>query len=396
MNIALFTETYYPEVNGVANSVFLLKGELERQGHNVYVITTTTPGAPKHEFNVFRVPSLPCFLITERRIGMFYQPRLAHIIKRLDLDLIHTHTEFSLGIFGRIMAKELNLPLIHTYHTIYEDYTHYVTRGKVLDPQAKAFVRMFTKVCCNSVQRVIVPTEKVRDLLLTYNVIREMSVIPTGISLEKFKKEQYSAEQTRKLKEQFGISTSDRIILYLGRISPEKNLQEVLEAMPEYLKERPDISMVIVGGGPAREPLTKLAEALGLSKKVHFLGEQLWDRIGEFYQLGDVFVSASNSETQGLTYIEAMAAGLPVVAREDSCLEGILEHGKNGYLFHNRAELIEGLDRALEKQNAKALSEAAVSRAAEFSTESFAIAVEQVYQEVVEQQRKREDAFVEL
>ncbi|MFW5633138.1 MAG: glycosyltransferase, partial [Acetivibrio ethanolgignens] len=166
MNIGLFTETYYPEINGVANSVYMLKNELERAGHNVYVFTTTTPGAPEHEYNVFRVPSLPCILISERRVGMFYQLKLAHIIRRLDLDIIHTHTEFSLGVFGRIMARELKIPVVHTYHTIYEDYTHYVNKIHLasVDERAKAFVRMFTKICCNTVEQVVVPTKKVEEL----------------------------------------------------------------------------------------------------------------------------------------------------------------------------------------------------------------------------------------
>lgn len=397
MNIALFTETYYPEVNGVANSVFMLKMELEKRGHNVYVFTTTTPGSPDYEFNVFRVHSMPCILLTERRVGMFYQPKLAHIIKRLNLDLIHTHTEFSLGIFGRIMAKELGLPLIHTYHTIYEDYTHYVTKGKILDPQAKAFVRMFTRVCCNTVQRVIVPTEKVRDLLLTYEVVREMSVIPTGIDLGKFHPDLFSAEQTAALKKQFGIPGTDRIILYLGRVSPEKNLQEVLRVMPDYLGLHKDVSMVVVGGGPAKEPLRQEAAELGLAGRVHFLGEQPWDRIGEFYQMGDVFVSASNSETQGLTYIEAMAAGLPVVAREDPCLEGILLDGWNGFAFTDRDGLIRGLDLALFGEDAAQYGQNAIQKAAEYSTESFADAVENVYEEVLESQHQRfPEVFAEL
>jgi 1,2-diacylglycerol 3-alpha-glucosyltransferase len=94
LNIALFTETYYPEINGVATSVYMLKTELENRGNNVYVFTTTTPGAPEYEHNVFRVPSLPFIFITERRVGLFYQPKLAQVIKRLNLDIIHTHTEF--------------------------------------------------------------------------------------------------------------------------------------------------------------------------------------------------------------------------------------------------------------------------------------------------------------
>ena len=215
MNIGLFTETYYPEINGVATSVYMLKNELENRGHNVYVFTTTTPGAPEHEHNVFRVPSIPFIFITERRVGLFYQPKLAHIIKKLNLDIIHTHTEFSLGIFGRIMARELRLPIVHTYHTIYEDYTHYMTHFKALDRRAKAFARAYSKVCCNTVEQVIVPTEKTKDLLTTYSVHKDISVVPTGIDLSKFDRKNFTKEDVTSLKQKYNLGSEDKVMIYI-------------------------------------------------------------------------------------------------------------------------------------------------------------------------------------
>ncbi len=383
MNIGLFTETYYPEINGVANSVFMLKNELEKIGHTVYVFTTTTPGAPEYEHNVFRVPSLPCVFITERRVGLFYQPKLAALIKKLNLDIIHTHTEFSLGIFGHIMAKELKLPMVHTYHTIYEDYTHYITHIKTLDSRAKAFVRIFSKVCCNTVEQVIVPTEKVKELLLNYSVHRDISIVPTGVNLKKFNPDIYSKEEITQIRNQFGIDQQDKVLLYLGRISKEKNISEIIEAMPEYMSTRSNVKLVIVGSGPEAEPLKQVVRDWNLLDKIIFTGAQPWDNIGLFYQLGDVFVSASQSETQGLTYIEAMAAGLPIVAKQDKCLEDILEHGWNGYGFSNRKELLEGLDNILFENDGIAYGENARSKMKKYSSEEFAHNIEMVYEEVM-------------
>lgn len=383
LNIGLFTETYYPEINGVATSVLMLKTELEERGHNVYVFTTTTPGAPEHEHNVFRVPSLPCVLITERRVGLFYQHKLASVIKKLNLDLIHTHTEFSLGIFGRIMAKELKIPLIHTYHTIYEDYTHYVTHFKSLDRRAKAAVRTFSKVCCNHTEQVIVPTEKVKELLTTYSVKRDIAVVPTGINLKKFDGSHYSKEEIISLREQFGIRDTDKVILYLGRISAEKNIQEVLTAMPDYLADKDNVKLLIVGNGPEKEHLEKLVSQWELDEKVIFTGEQPWDIIAKFYHLGDVFVSASKSETQGLTYIEAMASGLPVVAKNDRCLEEILVEGMNGYTFTDKEGLITGLDKILFEEEGINYSENSREIVKKYSTEEFAKNIEVVYEKVI-------------
>ncbi len=387
MNIGIFTETYYPEINGVATSSYMLKNELERRGHNVYVFTTTTPGAPERELNVFRVPSIPFLFITERRVGLFYQRKLASLIKKLNLDIIHTQTEFSLGIFGRIMARELKLPIVHTYHTIYEDYTHYLTRFKALDRRAKAFARTYSKVCCNTVEQVIVPTEKTKQLLTRYHVHKEISVIPTGIDLHKFDRSNYSAEEVASLKKQYGILPEQKVLLYLGRVSQEKNLEEVIRAMPEYMKKREDAVFVVVGSGPALEKLKSLAERLKLKDRFTFTGAKPWDTIGLFYRLGDVFVSASQSETQGLTYIEALASGVPVVAREDKCLEDILVQGVNGYMFTDKEGLYHGLDRILYLDKETDYSVNAKNSVNKFSTDEFARRVEQVYHQVMSRDR---------
>jgi 1,2-diacylglycerol 3-alpha-glucosyltransferase len=401
MNIALFTETYYPEINGVAASVYLLKQELEKRGHEVYVITTTTPGAPDHEHNVYRVPSLPCLLITERRVGLFYHPKLAHIIRHMHLDVIHTQTEFSLGIFGRIMAKELHLPLVHTYHTIYEDYTHYFMKFKSLDERAKSFVRSFTKVCCNTVEQVIVPTEKVRELLLSYHVRQKIAVIPTGIDLRKFEAEKYDPKEILAIRESFGILPEEKVILYLGRISQEKNLEEILVNLPPFLKRHPDAKFLMIGGGPDRERLEQLVGSMtelseDARRRIIFGGEQPWDVIGKFYRLGDVFVSASNSETQGLTYIEAMASGLPVVAREDPCLEDILEQGYNGYTFTDEDGFLDGLEKVLYEGDGKVYGEHSLAKVKKYSAQEFAKSIEKLYMGLIAEADREEDRKIPL
>ncbi len=383
MNIGLFSETYYPEINGVATSVYTLKKELEKRGHNVFVFTTTSPGSPEYEHNVFRVPSIPFIFITERRVGLFYQPRLAQVIKKLNLDIIHTHTEFSLGIFGRIMAKELKLPIVHTYHTIYEDYTHYLTRFKALDKRAKAFARTYSKVCCNTVEQVIVPTEKTKDLLMAYSVHKDISVVPTGIDLSKFDQANYSVQEIHSLKEKYNIGEKDRVMIYIGRVSQEKNIEEIIRAMPDYMRKRATVKFVIVGSGPALEKLENLVKHMGMEDRFVFTGSQPWDTIGLYYQLGDVFVSASQSETQGLTYIEALASGLPLVAKKDKCLEDILESGHNGYVFTNKEELYYGLDQILFEDRLTNYSENAVKKVGKYSTQEFAYQVEKVYKQVV-------------
>ncbi|TJX15897.1 glycosyltransferase family 4 protein [Tissierella creatinini] len=378
MKIGLFTDTYYPQINGVATSVLMLKENLEKLGHRVYVFTTTDPKAKKHERNVFRVASLP--FKSSRRVGMVYHPRLARRIKRLGLDLIHTHTEFSLGIFGRSMARYLNIPHIHTYHTIYEDYTHYIVKFGLLDTVAKSAARKLSETFCNSADMVVVPTDKVKDLLYSYNVNKKIVTVPTGISLDKYSKEKYSQEGIIKLRAQIGLRSNDKVILYLGRVSEEKHIHELLENLSSYLKERSNVKLVIVGDGPDRENLQGLSERLNISDRTIFTGERPWDVIGMYYQIGDVFVSASQSETQGLTYIEALASGLPVVAKKDRCLEGVVINGYNGYTYNTKEEFIEYIDNTLfDNVERKRLSNNATESTSKFSAMAFAENIEDQY-----------------
>lgn len=383
MNIGLFTDTYYPEINGVANSVYTLKNELERRGHNVYVITTTSPGSPKHEYNVFRVHSMPFVFMKDRRVGTVYQRKFANLIKKLNLDIIHTHTEFSLRLFAILMSKELNIPIVHTYHTIYEDYTHYFAPIALLNNRAKAFARYYTRRCCNKVEEVIVPTAKVEELLMSYNVYRNINVIPTGINLSKFYKGNFTKDQILETKQRFGIKPEEKVILYLGRVSAEKNIGELLQAFPKYKEKRQNFRFIIVGAGPELQPLQELSEELQLGDTVIFAGEQPWDQIALYYQLGDVFVSASQSETQGLTYFEAMAAGLPVVAKKDPCLDEILIDGYNGYAFETQEELLDGLDKVLYTETDMDFGANSEKMMVAYSTEEFGKNIEKVYGKVI-------------
>jgi 1,2-diacylglycerol 3-alpha-glucosyltransferase len=273
--------------------------------------------------------------------------------------------------------------MVHTYHTIYEDYTHYVTHNKTLDRRAKAFARVFTRLCCNHVEQVIVPTSKVKELLLRYNVNRDITVVPTGVNLKKFDPSLCSNEDVKRIKDEIGIAPKDKVVIYIGRISKEKNIGEIIDAMPEYMKLRENAKFVIIGGGPDMDNLVKKVKNFNLEERIIFTGPKPWDDIGLYYRIGDVFVSGSTSETQGLTYIEAMAAGLPVVARDDKCLDEILDIGKNGYKFTKKDELIHGLDAILYESLEIPYGENARIKMRKYSTEEFAKNILSVYEEVM-------------
>lgn len=365
MRIGLFTDTYFPQINGVATSVRMHKENLEKLGHQVFVFTTSDPHAAP-EARVFRIASIP--FVNAKRISFMFYPGLFKLVRALELDLIHTHTEFSLGIFGRSMARQLRIPLVHTYHTIYEHYTHYITRFGVLDPVAKKLARKISVDFCNSADQLIVPSAKVKDLLHSYRIKRPVTVIPTGINLEKFNKNNYCMYKTAALRASLGIEPDQKVLLYIGRLSKEKNIDELLLYWKEYHTGNPHVRFLLVGDGPDRKRLQEITEELGIAGHTFFAGAVGWEQIGMYYQLGDVFVNASQSESQGLTFLEAMASGLPVVAKADPCLEGLLSPSINGYTFRNQAEFNQGLSNVL---NNTALREQ-LSAAAVNSTQNLA------------------------
>ena len=335
MNIGIFTDTYFPQINGVATSVHLLEKELSASGHNVYIFTTTDPKALPAK-DIFRMPSMPFAFLPSHRVGLLYPPGVLLKIRKLKLDIVHTHTEFPLGIFGKVVSEFLKVPLVHTYHTMWEDYVHYVGKGHIITPK---MAQQFSKFFCNRARAVITPTEKSRDSLISYGVERPVRVIPTGIDFKPFNPEFYSKDEIEALRKEFGILPKDQVMLSLGRVAKEKSIDVIINKMPGIIAFKPNVKLLIVGDGPARNDLEDLSKKLNLENHVIFAGSRPWSEVGKYYQLGNVFVSASVTETQGLTYVEAMAAHLPVIAKLDKSIEGLVMHGKTGYTFQNNEDL---------------------------------------------------------
>ncbi|MCL1791791.1 MAG: glycosyltransferase [Peptococcaceae bacterium] len=385
MNVGLFSDPYYPIVDGVCNSIGMLKAALEGLGHEVHVFTTTNPLMDEEEVNVHRSASLPFLLLPSRRVGMPYNPKAVLLVRQLHLDVIHTHTEFTMGTFGMAMARILKKPLIHTYHTLYEDYSHYWTKGiKYFEKPSRKAVRVMSRTFCNACDRIIVPTEKTRDLLNRYDVQTPIVTIPTGLMLERFRRENIDGDEVAQLRSDYGIGPDDKVILFIGRIAKEKQLEDLFEILPEFLEAHEDVKFVIVGDGPWRSVIEDVVAAKGLNNRVVFAGEHPYVTIGKFYQLGDVFINASQTETQGLTYLEAMAAGVPVLARADKCLEGVVENGVSGVTFEDVAEVPGHLERILFDDEWRGMIRTKADEVVSgYSALAFARKVEAVYREAM-------------
>ena len=387
MKIGLFTDTFYPEINGVATSCLSLHRELTRRGHEVHVFAPRCRGWEEHqEETIHYIASAPLVVLKDRNFAL-PDPITSWEATRLDFDVVHTNSEFVMGHFGRLIARSNASALVHTYHTIWEDYTYYITHG-VADDAARAVARKYSQWWCNRFDRLIVPSGKTLGLLYDYGVKTPMDIIPSGMDIARFAPERHTDAERAAAREECGVLPGERVLLYIGRIAKEKNIDQVMRVLPRLFAVHPDVRFVIVGEGPQRDALEETAQALGIAEHVSFAGPRPWEQIDRYYAMGDVFVSASRSETQGLTYVEAMASGLCVCAVNDACLNGVIEDGVSGILTGEDDDaLLSGLLRAFS-QEGRDIAGRAETYAQPFSTQTFAERVEACYEKAIEERNR--------
>ncbi len=384
LTIAMFSDTYPPDINGVAVAVQTLKKSLESAGHTVYIITPTEDTKFKgkifvDEDNVIRIPGIRIKKLYGYRISRPVSLSAYKLLGSLGIDVCHVHTEFSMRFIASAFCKGKKIPLIYTYHTMYEDYTHYVTNGH-FNSAARRLVRWLVYLYAHGTSALIAPTEKTKEALLSYNIENEIFVIPSGINTEALKRSNFSEKQIAALRSNYGLEDKF-VIVYLGRIAEEKNIDLLIRAMPKIKQTIKNAVLLVVGYGPQEERLKAQAESLNLSDCVIFTGKVNHSEIGLYYAMGNVFASASTSETQGLTYIEAMAASLPVIAMKDKCLDGVLFDGVNGYLFENEDDYCEKICKfaSLDQKAVESMRNEALNMAKSYSFEQTAEKISSVY-----------------
>lgn len=351
MRVGLFTDTYLPQISGVATSIKTLKEELEKQGHEVYIFTTTDKHVKRYEDpTIIRLPSVPFISFTDRRIvyrGLFESYKIAKTYK---LDIIHTQTEFSLGILGKMVGKALRIPVIHTYHTQYEDYVRYIANGKLIRP---SMVKYIVRGFLNDLDGVICPSRIALNLLDGYSVKIPKRIIPTGIDLREYERPDISQEDIAELREKWAIASDETVLLSLSRVSYEKNIQALLANMPKILSNNPKVKLLIVGDGPYLEELKEQAQDLAVMDNVIFTGMVSHNETALYYKAADFFISASTSETQGLTYAESLASGKPIIAQSNPYLDDLITDKMFGTLYQTESDLADAVLNAIVSTPAK-------------------------------------------
>lgn len=386
MKILITTDLYTTQTNGVVTSVKNLTEVLIARGHDVRILTLADGPHSSHIGNVYYVRSLPIgFIYPDVRMPTTYHSRLLKELIDWQPDVIHSQCEFFSFQFATHIARHTGAPVVHTYHTLYEQYVSYVIPIKGVGQKA---VGRLSRLRLQHVKAVIAPTRKVEGVLRDYGLRVPIFVIPSGIRLEQHR-HSMTPKWRVKRRAALGFTPQMQVLVSVGRVGHEKNLDELLRYFAEVSPRYPLLRFLIVGDGPARQELEQLADTLGVGDKVVFTGMVAPCKVQEYYQLGDVFVSASTSETQGLTYVEALANGLPLLCRQDPCLRDVMICGENGFSFTDLESFGQELDVILT--NPRWRRRACIrSRkiAAGFGKETFGAAVEAVYQSVVAEERK--------
>lgn len=395
MRVGIFTESYPPLVNGVSTSILMLEHALTKLGHEVFIITVSDNKKDyvlENNGHILRLPSVNLANCYDYKMTSVYPIKAVNMIKKMNLDVIHSNVEFTVGIFARVVSEQLSIPLVHTYHTNWEDYTHYITKNKkILDDICKKLLKYLVVFFEDkTVTELIVPSNKIYNLFKDkYKFTKNIHIIQTGIETSKFYKEKFNLKDINSLKKKLGIKKKDFVVMTVSRLAKEKSVDRIINNHKELVKKYSNMKLLIVGDGPDIDKLKDEAKSLGVSDSVIFTGKVPLSDIPIYYQLGNVFVTASKSETQGLTVVEAISSSLPVVAvKDDSFVNSVIEDF-NGFVFTDDEKYINSISKLYEdKELYNRLSNQSRLLSEDFSSEYFALKVLKVYETAIENYKK--------
>lgn len=387
MNIALFTDCYPPTKNGVVTVVVQLKKILEEMGHHVVVVTVGRgkPGCEDNEKNVYRTR---CIVLPHDETQFFAIPNISDIIRFLKqhkIQIIHSHTEFAIGLTAARVGRLLNIPVIASTHTMWElYYRHYL---KLLFWLPKNIVRWVIRLLYKPYYSLINVSQKAHDYYKKPFMIPNTpsTIIPNAIDSKKFISHECSAEEKDALRKKLKIDEKDKVVLYVGRVVEEKRMDELLEVLKRVADKRENTKVLFVGDGARLEKLKKNVTESGYESKILFTGFINWTELSGYYALGNVFVTASLSEMHSMTILEALNLGIPCVCRYDTSFSDTIFDGVNGYFAASDEEMDEKILKVLNDDSlAEKMSKNALETAKHFTLDVHGKKTVAYYQAVLD------------
>ena len=398
MRIAIFTETYLPQINGVVTHIKILKDGLEALGHSVLIVTADSKAHTHYlKDNVLHCPA--------HNLKRIYNLDLASPVSRTRLkylrefrpDIIHVHNEFSIGLSGMAIAKILKVPLVYTLHTMYDDYIYYIA-PKPLIPLTKKLSHRYFRMFPQNAAVVTGPSKKCQEYTYEIGSDKKVEVIPNPVELDAFAPQTSTPQQRAQIREQYHIPQDATVACFVGRLGREKSVDVLLRFWAQEMKPQDNMRLLIIGDGPEKEPLEQLAQQLGITDTVVFTGKVLHPDLPPYVHTCDIYVTASLSDTNSISMLEGMAGGLPVLQLYDELNADQVTDGVNGYMFRDAAEMGQRLRqiRDMEPEELQKLKTSVIQSVKNSGAQTLANYIQTIYYNIYQKQPPKKPPLFHL
>ena len=398
MRIAIFTETYLPQINGVVKHIKILKEGLEALGHTVLIVTADSKAHTHYlKDNVLHCPA--------HNLKRIYNLDLASPVSRTRLkylrefrpDIIHVHNEFSIGLSGMAIAKILKVPLVYTLHTMYDDYIYYIA-PKPLIPLTKKLSHRYFRMFPQNAAVVTGPSKKCQEYTYEIGSDKKVEVIPNPVELDAFAPQTSTPQQRAQIREQYHIPQDATVACFVGRLGREKSVDVLLRFWAQEMKPQDNMRLLIIGDGPEKEPLEQLAQQLGITDTVIFTGKVLHPDLPPYIHTCDIYVTASLSDTNSISMLEGMAGGLPVLQLYDELNADQVTDGVNGYMFRDAAEMGQRLRqiRDMEPEELQKLKTSVIQSVKNSGAQTLANYIQTIYYNIYQKQPPKKPPLFHL
>lgn len=398
MRIAIFTETYLPQINGVVTHIKILKEGLEALGHTVLIVTADSKAHTHYlKDNVLHCPA--------HNLKRIYNLDLASPVSRTRLkylrefrpDIIHVHNEFSIGLSGMAIAKILKVPLVYTLHTMYDDYIYYIA-PKPLIPLTKKLSHRYFRMFPQNAAVVTGPSKKCQEYTYEIGSDKKVEVIPNPVELDAFAPQTSTPQQRAQIREQYHIPQDATVSCFVGRLGREKSVDVLLRFWAQEMKPQDNMRLLIIGDGPEKEPLEQLAQQLGITDTVVFTGKVLHPDLPPYVHTCDIYVTASLSDTNSISMLEGMAGGLPVLQLYDELNADQVTDGVNGYMFRDAAEMGQRLRqiRDMEPEELQKLKTSVIQSVKNSGAQTLANYIQTIYYNIYQKQPPKKPPLFHL
>lgn len=398
MRIAIFTETYLPQINGVVTHIKILKEGLEALGHTVLIVTADSKAHTHYlKDNVLHCPA--------HNLKRIYNLDLASPVSRTRLkylrefrpDIIHVHNEFSIGLSGMAIAKILKVPLVYTLHTMYDDYIYYIA-PKPLIPLTKKLSHRYFRMFPQNAAVVTGPSKKCQEYTYEIGSDKKVEVIPNPVELDAFAPQTSTPQQRAQIRKQYHIPQDATVACFVGRLGREKSVDVLLRFWAQEMRPQDNMRLLIIGDGPEKEPLEQLAQQLGITDTVIFTGKVLHPDLPPYIHTCDIYVTASLSDTNSISMLEGMAGGLPVLQLYDELNADQVTDGVNGYMFRDAAEMGQRLRqiRDMEPEELQKLKTSVIQSVKNSGAQTLANYIQTIYYNIYQKQPPKKPPLFHL